>query len=459
MINPVSFNVVNNQYLNKKTQKGEMLNNSLPQTSELSNYEVGQAILNRNNISFRNLATPIEVTNKYNKKIEGKDHLDLPNIHVYEYPDTNLRVFVNADDNIKTSGKDGLETQKYSIIIENNSYEKHDLLKEKLLCFLLNKNSTDVISSSFCLSILNSEDTDFSNNIQKINQELFAKKFNKKDLEDAKNELKVFLKSPEYIEQNRYAKKLYNNNDLKSDEEIKREIEDVTVDDMQKYYEEYFKDSSVKVFLTTSKEYFEQNKDVILEQINPKTNLKFLNSDTTTSNVPKLVENTLIVDKSTLKIPTKAVNTKDSVIENIAINILNSDEDFNKDYLLDTEHFSIPLELKNDSPIKYHSNICTIDIKDRDKNFADFADAFNKFCNKDLASEIEKQKKEIKDKLKQTFTGERLDFIKHLELISYSEEVFNLFEIIDSISEDDIKQYYKNLTLSKKKEVKKHENF
>ena len=127
--------------------------------------------------------------------------------------------------------------------------------------------------------------------------------------------------------------------------------------------------------------------------------------------------------------------------------------------MLDTEHFSIPLELKNDSPIKYHSNICTIDIKDRDKNFADFADAFNKFCNKDLASEIEKQKKEIKDKLKQTFTGERLDFIKHLELISYSEEVFNLFEIIDSISEDDIKQYYKNLTLSKKKEVKKHENF
>ena len=68
MINPVSFNIVNNQYLNKQTQKGEMLNNSLPQTSELSNYDVVQAILNRNNISFRNLATPIEVTDKYNKK-------------------------------------------------------------------------------------------------------------------------------------------------------------------------------------------------------------------------------------------------------------------------------------------------------------------------------------------------------------------------------------------------------
>ena len=199
------------------------------------------------------------------------------------------------------------------------------------------------------------------------------------------------------------------------------------------------------MFLTTSKEYFEQNKYVILKQINPKTNLKFLNSDITTSNVPKIVENILIVDKSTLKIPTKAANAKDSIIENIAINILNLDEDINKNYSLGTKHFSIPLELKNNSPIKYHSNFCTINIKDCDKNFADFADALNKICNKNLTSEIEKQKSEIKENLKQTFTGERLDFIKHLELMSYSDEVFNLYEIIDSISEDDIKQYYDDL--------------
>ena len=371
--------------------------------------------------------------------------MDLPNIHVYEYPDTNMQVYVNADDKIETIGNSELEIPKYSILIENNSYEKHDLLKEKLLCFLLNKNDMDVASTSFCMSISNLEDTDLSNNINNINQEIFAKKFNKKDLENAKTELKAFFKSQEYMEQNKYAKKLYNNNDLKSDEEIKREIKDVTVDDMQKYYEEYFKNSSVRVFLTTSKEYFEQNKDVILKQINPKTNLKFLNSDITTSNVPKIVENILIVDKSTLKIPTKAANAKDSIIENIAINILNLDEDINKNYSLGTKHFSIPLELKNNSPIKYHSNFCTINIKDCDKNFADFADALNKICNKNLTSEIEKQKSEIKENLKQTFTGERLDFIKHLELMSYSDEVFNLYEIIDSISEDDIKQYYDDL--------------
>ena len=438
----ISFNgYVKRSQINRKTENQDVLQ----EPQELSNYEVGQAILNCNKISFRKIQKPMEVTEKYNKKFAGKEHLDLPNIHVYEYPDTNLQVFVNADDKIKATENNELETPKYSIIIENNNYEKHDLLKEKLLCFLLNKNNTNVIGSSFCLSVSNLENTNLSNNIEKINQEIFAQKFDRRDLENAKNKLKAFLNSQEYMEQNKYAKKLYNNKDLKSDKELEREIENVTVDDMQKYYEEYFKNSSVKVFLTTSKEYFEQNKDKILGQINPQTNSKFLKSDIATSKVPELVGNTLIVDKSTLKIPTKAVNTKDSIIENIAIDILNSDKDINKNYSLGTGHFSIPLELKNDSPIKYHCNFCTIDIKESDKNFTDFSNTLSKICNKDLTPNIEQQKNEIKEKLKQTFTGERLGFIKHLELMSYSEEVFKLYEVIDSISEDDIKQYYKNL--------------
>ena len=70
MINSVSFNIINNQYINKQNLQKGVLNHLIANTNnvELSNYEVGQAILNRNNISFRNLTTPIEVTDKYNKK-------------------------------------------------------------------------------------------------------------------------------------------------------------------------------------------------------------------------------------------------------------------------------------------------------------------------------------------------------------------------------------------------------
>ena len=133
-MNPVSFNVVNNQYLNKKTQKGEKLNNSLPQTSELSNYEVGQAILNRNNISFRNLATPIDVTDKYNKKTEGKDHLDLPNIHMYEYPDTNLQVILDENHNIPHNSN-LLEAHLYF----SKPQRDNSPLINKIICNILQK--------------------------------------------------------------------------------------------------------------------------------------------------------------------------------------------------------------------------------------------------------------------------------------------------------------------------------
>ena len=67
-----------------------------------------------------------------------------------------------------------------------------------------------------------------------------------------------------------------------------------------------------------------------------------------------------------------------------------------------------------------------------------------------MASEIEQQKKEIKEKLKQTFTGERLDLIKHWELIAFSDEIFSVYEIIDSIDEDDIKAYIVNYLIPQK---------
>ena len=96
------------------------------------------------------------------------------------------------------------------------------------------------------------------------------------------------------------------------------------------------------------------------------------------------------------------------MIENIAINILNSDKSFSKDYSLNKDSFSIPIELKNNSPIKYHCNICTVNLKNNVKDFTDFSDDLNKICNKSLASEIEQQKKEIKEKFWDMFVIDSL---------------------------------------------------
>lgn len=69
-----------------------------------------------------------------------------------------------------------------------------------------------------------------------------------------------FLKSSDYIAENRKIKEMYNDSDLKTEEELRVEIENITKSDMQEYYEEYLKNSNVRAFLTTSKEYFEKIK-------------------------------------------------------------------------------------------------------------------------------------------------------------------------------------------------------
>ncbi len=100
MISRINLNRTNDMYFQFSQGKRDELRVPIPlREIELPGYNVSGAIFARNNITFRNLATPIEVTDKYNKKIEGKDHLDLPNIHVYEYPDTNLKVFICENDN------------------------------------------------------------------------------------------------------------------------------------------------------------------------------------------------------------------------------------------------------------------------------------------------------------------------------------------------------------------------
>jgi len=63
-----------------------------------------------------------------NKKVEGKSHLDLPNLKVYDYPDTNLRVFVNS----VSDNSDGMNFPPVVTIIQRSGEIKEDLIEEAL---------------------------------------------------------------------------------------------------------------------------------------------------------------------------------------------------------------------------------------------------------------------------------------------------------------------------------------
>ena len=101
MINPIGVNSLNKNS-GLETKKSDEKSSFTARETELYplNYKVGQAFAGMSGITFKNLAKPVEVTNLYNKKVEGKDHLDLPNIHVYEFPDTNLQVFIDENPNM-----------------------------------------------------------------------------------------------------------------------------------------------------------------------------------------------------------------------------------------------------------------------------------------------------------------------------------------------------------------------
>lgn len=441
-INKANFDNFNNYARNPKAHNITANDGFVLRNVELPNCELGQAICNYNNISFKQVSTAKEITYIYKNKNNSCEQLAKPNIRVYEYPDTKLQLFVNELDN---SNDDEFSLPIYTILVENNDYDKHDLLKEKLLFLLLNKRNPDIVNSSFCFSLSAIGEEDLLDKISDMNKDVFGLKIKDEEFQAAKKELNAFIKSPEYTLIDKKNEILYDKEDLKTVSELQEEIKNITQDDMQKYYEEYLQHSSARVFLTTTREYFDNNKKNILKRINPNLKARFVDGNFARTNSPQFINNTAIIDKAVLKIPTKASNTKESLIEEIAIGILNSDKDFREKYLLETKGFLIPLSLKNNVPIKYHSNFCTVTSENNNGNFTDFYETLNAYCDKNLKQDVENKKNDIKMRFEQIFAEPDSVWTKHLVLLSYSDEIFNLNEIIDSIQDDDIKQYYKNL--------------
>ena len=456
MTNPINISTNSIYYTNKQAKETKPAGISTP-NFELSDYKTGQAILARNNISFRNLAVPIEVTDKYNKKVEGKDHLDLPNVHIYEYPDTNLQIFVNADENIINNSDSILDKPKFAVVIENTDYKKHNLVFDSLIKFIMQERLPQINSESFIISY--HSDCNNGLEIQKFNKIITDSNFSKVELNNAKEQLKNYLKSDEY--KNNTGQFLYKKDELKTKNEILDEIDNIKPEDLKMYYKNYLRHSNIKAFVTISKDYFDKNKTEILRNLNDGLNFKFMNSKEADI-VPEFIPNKFRninnsrAEQKELNFPIENGTSRDFLIAEISNNILNSKNDFG--YLIQINYFTTPVNLKNNVPLKYHNTLCTIQPKDPNFSNKDFENTFkndlSKICNDDLSQELDKLKSYYKDKLKTTFTGERLDLIKNWELISYQDDIFKLYEIIDSITQDDIKDYLKQYLIEQESVMK-----
>ena len=492
MINPIDVST-NLTYYSKMPAKQSQGINTTPPSFELSDYKTGQAILARNNISFRNLATPIEVTDKYNKKIESKDHLDLPNVHIYEYPDTNLRVFINL---VNTT-----EAPQYALSTNIETNENYDTIKQALINQILFSKFKQNNLEKFYLntppytsqSQLVSTGMDYPlqiSNIPTFNTILTSNNFSKEELDAGKKELINYLNSDNYSQDNYLALALYDEN-ISSKKDTIANINKITIEDLKDYHTKVLQNSNIQAALTIDKSYFDKNKNDILKILNDNISegfkqeaektkiqsrlnnkLKIVNNNDSTTKAdyfvnPDELKDYIILDilpKIFLEYSEDEQSRLDSYIDKQADNYQTSDIEARKSYKRIRKEHEInsnfitlsgeqnvnfvrePLEVFNISDkSKLHGHYYSIYSPNKG-NAEELAKEqklfFNRLAKTDISEALERIKENYKSYIKTVLTDDNyINSMKNLYMAQFNTDIFNIYEIMDSITQEDIKAF------------------
>lgn len=423
--------------MESETQKSSTLN------LRLSNYKVGQAILNRNNISFRNLATPIEVTDKYNKNIEGNEHLNLPNIQAYEYPDTNLQVFINKNNNSSNDKEKvvmALDIYNKNIDNDNTSLIKKELCT-RLLCNLINDNNCFVTTfDSKFFSIKYNLNTNEIDKIANINKLISKPSFSVDNLEIVKDDC---IKDIEQIENC-------------NSQNVINEIKKITIEDINKFYDNAINNSEARLFVVVDNDYYNNANKQLNKIFNSNFSNKFLKhadvNDIHTANINK--KQVIFNDQDNdaylefqYSMPMNNLKNKKIgeylsllmmlykspyVLPNSTPVLYNLDSDLNLKLANETQspflRFKIMLSGREN-------------INDTENAIDTIKAMFVSLCNDDMAKlTLEDLKKQDKKEIEKALIRNS-DIYKQAQLLQDNNyDIFDIFEQIDSITIDDIKQ-------------------
>ena len=452
MINPINISANSIFYQSKPAKETKPASISTP-SFELSDYKIGQAILARNNISFRNLAAPIEVTDKYNKKIEGKDHLDLPNVHIYKYPDTNLQVFINEHPNMG----------KYSDIIQANLYVKkfgseENLIKKEISIRLLSKlvnnkyEKTNVTKNNrgfFTLTTVLPKNE--YKNLETFNKIISEPNFTQKDLDNVKKDIIDEIKSAEHKKDLKLYASIYGYDGLKSEEETINEINNTSLSEIQKYYSDSIKNSEAQYFITADKTFIQDNKKEIQKSLNSNISRPYLPHNEEPEKSPVFLPNLKdirIVDNDNkayveMYYPCSS-NTLREYLANLYLSFLCL---FLRDPYI--EKGSLPNIIATPLEAKSSKNSATdilalkfnpIDsIQDRNEEIIVEQGMLYDLYDKDFSRLLESIKDYENELLEKEMSTEFNIKTSNKTLCDYAYDIFNAYEINESITADDIK--------------------
>ena len=443
----------------KSTKKILSINNTeeaSPVQMELSGSEVGRAMLAGMGINFKGSAEPIDVTDKLNKKVEGKSHLELPNLKVYDYPDTNLRVFIHTMSEEENSSY----MPSAAVTIQRLDNSKENLLEEIILQSVIAERLSmkleefpSFITSTGMITYSFSNPEKFSERLGEYYEILSRQNISEEEFVKAKNFVKESL-SPEFFQHGADFIKAYysDEGDLYTQEEMLEKLEQITPDAINAYYKDFISNSKIETIISTKESMFDKTKlkdatdhlDCMFAKI-PDVDNKKMEDFVPNKDMKVQKVDTYIYSSPFLEInyPTSVQTIKDSLIAEFAVGIIN--EVNPKEFYFYNGSHDIPSYLKNKDKT-FDFSYCTVDVNGNsaqlDEKLRELRGVLNDTVNDEaFTTKLETRKQDRKDFLKSVFSEESSPLSTFVGCLKYSSDVFSLYETIDSITADDIKDF------------------
>lgn len=480
MIQPINFYNVNMRHLNFRGDETQQKTNNNQQTqtkpAELAGYKTSQAVLANKNITIKNDNNPVEITSKLNKVTPGKSHLFVPSIHVYEFPNTKLRVFIDKNPNMGDSNT--VESRLFVTDKNNTQPVLQEELSKRMLADKISQNIPNAIldnskehyGSGF-FTVVAKTNSEGPGYFDKLNKIIANPEFTQKELGEAKASLIQDMNNTDDSKNIKYI--LSKKSDKQSKKHWMKEIDNITLDEVNKGYKKALKNSKATYFITLNDKLYDNNKTNTL--------LKDLNE-----NMPELRKN----GKSRIK-PLKQLTNKKSAIFVKDKNVNGTEFDYPYKYKdlkeVTTGYFASLLLLFN-NPAYYEEGVDVkndgdaLSLKRNNKKVCTYQN-LNFHINKpefptltpqrvvnmqketakmvndtDFTVTLQDMKKAYKEGFDNRINKEYKPDVTNENLADYGSDIFNIYESIDSIQTSDVKKHINKYIIKQEPIVRVGEN-
>lgn len=456
MIKPISANVINPYFNQRGSVKNEKITDPVVNSGmELSGSDIGRAMLASLNVNFKSKTTiePKEITSILKKDVDVANSLNLSDVHVYEFPDTNLRLFIHADKNFPVD-----ETPYVSVYLDKVGGNT-DFISEKLFHNVIEERAKKTAENPILTSCTGVSAYTLlyeENSLSKLNDYygIFTADISEEELDVAKSKLLDFVESDEYQKEYSFAHKYFNKEKFLTRAELETCLSEIHQNEFNNYCRDYLKSCAIQTSVLMSKKEF-QTMNV---------------ADLGKGLVPKFTnERTISVDNYILPSgPESRVMTDENQLDgfmSLGFSLNDNDEKKYQTKFLAIELLSkrfedgatfystidaLPLTTKTRSRNPYVALLQVRFKQDETKSIDEqvftFRDElFSVIENEDFTEDLEQIKQKRKSILENLFSREdSLPMMKHLELSRYSAEIFTVNSVIDSITQDDVKNFIKD---------------